>query len=301
MGTRSEVRNRIKKVMAELGLNNQAAFARALGLRPTTLNAWMTRTSLPSPAAYMALGKVALSVDDSLFFFEQAGLTEEVIRAAAAKIMKGRTGPGVAGEIIHVPRFRETEQGREEAGPPVPLPVELIPHPLATICLLVDEKSSGVVSAPTGLFILDTSVLGTANVLAHQERVVMAYVPESPDRGYPKGLCAGRVRLQQRQHGRRPDWGWLGVFLLPLQEHSHFASLGLASYQTPLNDDFGDYFELGSYEEIDAMRGLAWENEEERSQRFAEMWRRVGPNFPLKEGVRIIGRVIGRLTGHLEL
>jgi len=115
MGTKSEVRNRIKKVMAELGLNNQAAFARALGLRPTTLNAWMTRTSLPSPDAYMALGKVALSVDDSLFFFEQAGLTEEAILAAAAKIMKGRTGPGVEGEIIQVPRFRETLAGREEA------------------------------------------------------------------------------------------------------------------------------------------------------------------------------------------
>ena len=37
-----------------------------------------------------------------------------------------------------------------------------------------------------------------------------------------------------------------------------------------------------------------------RSARLNEILRKVGANFPLAEGVQILGKVIGRLTGHLD-
>lgn len=290
---------RIGEILAKFG--RRVELAARIGVSESRISEYIAGKRVPTPEAWIKLGKLALEhgLADPFFFWAQAGVDAQTLEAMASRIAEGRYP--LMGDTVPIPRFRETSEGRQDAGPPVPLPVRFVPNPSATICLDVDEKSSGVVSAPRGLFVLDTSVLGTANVLAHQERVVMVYIPQLPGSYYPKGLYAGRVRLQQRQHGSRPDWGWLGVFLLPLPERSRWASLGPASYETPLREDWGhESFEIGSYEEIDVMRGVAWENDEERSGRFADMWQRVGSNFPLTEGVRIVGRVIGRLTGHLE-
>jgi hypothetical protein len=98
MSKKTDVRNRIKKVMAGLGIDNQSAFAKMLGFQPTTLSAWMTGASLPSPDAYMVLGRKAPSIEDSLFFWEKAGLTRDAILSAAAKIERER-GRDVASEI----------------------------------------------------------------------------------------------------------------------------------------------------------------------------------------------------------
>jgi len=260
---------------------SQKALADALGLRQTVVSAWETGDNMPSCEAWVKLASVAPS-PDNLWFLRQAGLDREIIIAAAKTLKENIVIRPKEGEMVLIPRFRETEHGREEAGPPVRLEAEFVPNPLATICLEVSGPSD-VVDAPHGLFILDTSLVATANVWAVQEQVVMSDVPQLPGHGNPAGLYVGRLRLQGSYDRRRPDWVWLGVLLLSLTGSMH------------------DRLQLGSYEDTEVMRGIAWEEADERDRRLAEMWRRIGLNFPLTEGVRILGRVIGRLTGHLEV
>jgi len=263
----------------DLGMT-QLELAKSIKVGQPQVSAWEGERDSPSPGAYLRLGTLAPKPEQKIFFWKLAGLDEQSIVAAAHHISKGRVAPPMEGEIIRVPRYRETLEGRRDAGPPVPLPVEFVPNPTATICLEVSGPSS-IVDAPHGLFVLDTSAAGTANVLVLQERVVMVDAPQLPGTRHPAGLYVGRLRLQQSQHARRPDWAWLGVLLMSLT-------------------DFSESLQLGSYENTEVMQGVAWEDSNERDRRLREMWRRVGSNFPLAERVRILGRVIGRLTGHLE-
>ncbi len=85
MGKQTEVRKRIKKVMAALGIQTQAEFARTLGFKLTTLNAWMTGTSLPSPEAYATLARESRDTEDAFYFLERAGLRREVIDSALSR------------------------------------------------------------------------------------------------------------------------------------------------------------------------------------------------------------------------
>lgn len=263
----------------------QSDLAKRLGVSESRIPEWMAGKRLPSPDTLIKLGRLALEyrLPGPFFFWALAGVDAETLEKMADEIAEGRYK--VVGNTVPIPRFRETGHGREETGGPVPLPVEFVPNPRTTICLEVDEKSSGVVDGPKGLFILDTSVFGTSDVLAHQEQVVMVYMPGLPIGGHPKGIYLGRIRLQQRQHMGRPDWAWVGAMLVSLTEHQSFGM---------------SIIWLGSYEEPEIMRGVRWEEADERDRRLAELWRRVGSNFPLTQGVQILGRVIGRLTGQIK-
>jgi transcriptional regulator with XRE-family HTH domain len=261
-------------------IEKQSKLAKLIGVSESRIPEWMKGDRLPSPDTLINLGKLALERrwSDPFFFWALAGIDTLTLRSMADRVQKRQYE--LMGDTVPIPRFRETLQGRQDAGPAIPLPREFVPNPDATICLELSGPSD-VVDAPHGVFILDTSILGTANVWAYQERVVLVDVPQLPGHGNPAGLYVGRLRLQGSYDRRRPDWVWLGVLLLSLTGSLH------------------DRLQLGSYEEAEVMRGIAWEDADERDRRLADMWRRVGPNFPLAEGVRILGRVIGRLTGHL--
>jgi hypothetical protein len=163
--------------------------------------------------------------------------------------------------------------------------LEFVPNPGTTICLDISDESFGVVDAPHGLIILDTCVLGTADVRALDGRVVMVrYEPESPSVLNKRGLYMGRLRIELMQHGRRHDWMQITVKLLSL------------SPWTPL------WITLGLYEDPQGLRGIPYnyENDEARSRRLNEILARVGSNFPLAEGVQIMALVLGRLTGNRD-
>jgi hypothetical protein len=289
MKKKAEVRSRIKKVMVNLGIDNQVKFAKRLGFQPTTVNAWLTGASLPSPDAYMALGREAPNVEDSLFFWECAGLTQNAILLAAAKIEGERirdvSSEIAAGKAVLVPRFRETARGREEAGPPVSLPVEFVPHPRTTICLSVRARDTGIVDAPSGLFILDTSVEGAEHVDELWDRVVMIhYDYPAFATFFPKGIYAGRL-----------------IILMPTQlaAESPAVSVSAALLSLTRSEIYQRIF-LGEYIEPDCLRGIQPEDQEARKRRMEEIEKRALSRLQLHHGIRILGKVIGRLTGHLE-
>lgn len=174
MRKQSEVRSRIKKLMAGLGIENQARFAKKLGFKPTTLNAWMTGTSLPSPDAFATLARNAQDVDDVLFFLEQAGLTREAVISAAAKVSEAWRP--LMGKTVVIGRFHETAEGMQEDGAPVAISGSYVSNPLSTIWLVVDEKLACDPFRPGDIIKLERDS-GDASEARFYNHIVLAEFP----------------------------------------------------------------------------------------------------------------------------
>src|ERR1039458_9851401 len=169
---------RIEEVLTRVGKRVQ--LAAKMGVAESRISEYKAGKRRPTAEGWLALGRLALEfgLPDPFFFWHQARVDRQSLRLMANKITEDESH--LTGDTIAIPRFRETERGREEAGPPVPLPLEFIPSPATTICLYVDDRSFGVVDAPRGLIILDTCILGAADVRPLQDHVVMvSYEPES--------------------------------------------------------------------------------------------------------------------------
>lgn len=280
MRKKSEVGKRIKKVMADLNFKSQAAFGKQLKFQPTTLNAWVTGASVPSPEAYMKLAMKARDMNDSLFFWEQAGLTRDAIRNAAAMIESLSESKG---EMILIPRIRETG---EDAGSPISLSSELVPGCSKPKCLCVDEHSIGEGMAPFGLYVLDTSVLGTADIRALRNEMIMIRFGPSQPQMFSTGLYAGTVRIHR----------W--AIKNGIQVH---ARLMLWPPPSGLEDDLRRYdFLLGIYKDLEAMSGLKPEDFGAYERQKDKIWDRVGAKFPLGDGVNILGTIQAYFPSYKE-
>jgi hypothetical protein len=278
---RSEFGRHLVALIDKVGTH--AKLADSLGVSDSRIPEWIAGKRLPPADAMIALGRLALehALPDPFFFWAQAGVDAQVLQSMADKVLEERYR--FAGETIPVLRFRDTKKGREDAGAPVPLPAEFVPNPRTTICLSVDEMSSGVVDAPGGLYILDISIAGTTDVRSlHRQVVLVRYTPEFPGDVWPEGIYAGRLMLNHVSRMRQsPDEGRVSVTLHMLTERRGF-----------------EIFHLGSYGDPKALRGVAWEDHKEYERRLEEIWGQVESKFPLRAGVCVLGRVIGRLTGH---
>jgi transcriptional regulator with XRE-family HTH domain len=189
------IARRIKK-FREDHYPSQKALADALRVGQTVVSAWETGDNEPSPEAWVKLGNLA-GYPECKWFWEKAGIGEQAIAAAGEKILKERGAAPLVGEVIHVPRLRETPQGRESAGPQIPLPAEFIPNPLSTICLVVDNRATALIRSPRAIFILDESEKGMTSLSPFWGQVVfIRYSPESgtkPNPHAPPGIYMGRI------------------------------------------------------------------------------------------------------------
>lgn len=276
----SEVVKRINKVMADRNCKSQAAFGKEFKFQPTTLNAWIKGASVPSPDAYMKLAMVARDVNDSMFFWEQAGLTRDAIRNAAAMIESLSESHG---DMIPIPRIRETG---EPAGGPISLSSELVPGCSKPKALCVDEHSIGEGMAPFGLYVLDTSVLGTADIRALRNEMIMIRFDPSQPQMFPTGLYAGMMRVHR------------GTIKNQIQVR---ARLMLWPPPSSLEDDLRQYdFLLGVYRDPEAMSGLNPKDLGAHERRKDEIWEHVGAKFPLAEGINILGTIRAFFPSHRE-
>jgi hypothetical protein len=196
------------------------------------------------------------------------------------------------GEMVLIPRFRETEHGREEAGRPVPLAVEFVPNPLATICLAVDEKSDRVIESPRGLLIVDTSYEGAEDLHDLWNGViVLHYSAESFLPGaYEEGFYVGRLLLSDTSRS------FLDSKATTITAFLQYISANRLSQTPSIN-----VLPLGNYTDPESMRGLSPDDQEGFFRRWEEIKLRARSKFRLLRGIRILGKVIGRLTGHLEV
>ena len=274
---------RIEEVLAKVG--KRVELASALGVSESRISEYIAGKRKPLPETWLKLGKLALKhgLPDPFYFWAQAGHDLGTFQSMGAKVFEAQYSS--MGEIVPIPRFRQTEQGREEAGPPLPLPTECIPNPRATICLSLSEKSTGVVDAPKGLFILDTSVESTESLRELWNRVLMIYFdrPEWAPR-FPRGVYVGRlIEMMPVQRGHQSEQVDVSAALLSLTG----------------NEVYERMF-IGSYEETDGLHGISPQDPEARRRRMSEIGERALSKLRLDKGIRILGRVIGRLTGHLE-
>jgi transcriptional regulator with XRE-family HTH domain len=283
----SEFINRLRTI---LGRMSGAELARRLGVSDSRIPEWNAGRRLPSPDTLIKLGKFALELklDDPFFFWALAGVDTHTLRLMADETVKWEYG--IAGSTVPIRRFEETETGRVEVGPPVSLPAEFIPNPVETICVLVSgEPSAGqplsiVREAPRGLFILDTSVEGTEDLRPLWGKVVMLHYTAEPHDLYYPGVYAGRlVLLDEPFIHHTPELAGTSGLLATLTEKA-----GL------------EMMFLGAYREPEGMKGIPLEDKDRRIQRMHEIHERALLQFRLREGIRILGKVIGRLTGHLE-
>jgi len=275
--------SRVSKLREALG-QTQAEFAKTLEVTQPMVSAWEGARDSPSAGAYLRLAKLA-SHPDRLWFLEQAGVDEQLILSAADQLSEERVALPSKGEIVRVPRYRFTEQGRQEAGPPVPFDAEFVPNPRITICVLVDERSTAFVDSPRGNILLDRSCEGAEDLHELWEQVVMLYLaPKDIETiGEQEGIYVGRLHLE----GHGSSFG---------KPESARMKAGLFSLTTPA----WALHNLGYYHEPEAMRGLALDDTQGRLLRWPEIRERGRSAFRLPKGTRILGKVVGRLTGHLE-
>jgi hypothetical protein len=171
--------------------------AAAIGVSESRIYEYMAGKRQPTPEGWLALGKLALEykLADPFFFWALAGVDTETLRLMADRVQERRyefTGP-----TVPIPRFRETVQGREEAGPPIPLPAEFIPNPNSTVCLVVDYKATAVVDSPRAVFILDESEADAENLLLFWDQVIFIRHKPKNEEGLqaPPGIYMGRIKL----------------------------------------------------------------------------------------------------------
>jgi transcriptional regulator with XRE-family HTH domain len=295
-----------ERIKALRGGESQAEFAKHFGVSQGAVSAWERNDEDRAASAeiYFRLANLASDPADKIFFLGKAGLDEQTILSAAEKLSRGRVkAPNSLvekGSVVLVPRFRETLKGREGAGPPVPLPAEFIPHPGATICLAVSQTDFRI-AAPRGLFLLDESVKDTEDLSALWERVVLLDYPSALGL-YPAGLHVGR--LYMGTHGTRPGSGvpldtrylvWHG-WLRSVDAPAGYQAIHFGEWRHPL---FEKYTVPQPNQNWRPREVVPSEIEEfEAACREAE--ERAPKEFHLPKGVRILGKVIGRLTGHLK-
>lgn len=281
----SEAGRRMKRLRQARDLD-QAQFAKELKQSPSAISAWEIGASAPPPEVLVKLARLACG-EDAIWFLKRAGVGEQVILSAADYILQGRVIKAKAlserEDVILVPRFRETLQGREPAGLDVPLPAELIPHPRRTICIVADEKSTGIVHAPRGLIVLDTSTEGAADLSALWDTVLMLHLAPGVDRRpalQQGGIYMGRLILHPV--GADPARFWLGAALNTLGPYP----MGFDMVYLRIRDEGAP---------------IALPSEPEARQRLIEKsYAGARSKFRLTSEARILGQVIGRLTGHFR-
>lgn len=278
---------RIKRLREKILQLNQSQFAARIPVAPSRVSEWEAAKRVPSAEHLYRLGSISPNPEDARWFWKQAGLDDNKIVAAYRKITSDRLVEATPlidrGKIVLVPRYRHTAQGLEYAGAPLLLPAECIPNPGLTICLFADEKTNLNIEVPRGLFILDRSYENAEDLSDLWERVVMlqcAGIGEGAMQ-WPAGLYAGRLTVEWKPFSQ-PDAGFI----------AHLEMLTAGQDRGYKAMPVGIYTAIGA-----SWTGLGGD---ELSGVLADAKKRARSEMRLEKGLRILGKVIGRLTGHLK-
>jgi transcriptional regulator with XRE-family HTH domain len=270
----------IDRLEAVLQKMKSAELARLLGVSDSRIPEWRRGRRLPPPDTLIKLGKLALErgLGDPFFFWALAGVDTQTLRRMAGNVHEEQYR--TAGPTVPVPRFRYTESGREEAGPPVPLPAEFIPNVPRTICVLVDRASTAFIRAPSGLFILDTSLEGTQDLRALWDRVVIVgYAPRGPYPEWKEGMYAGRLMLSGGRGGE---------------------GVTVHAWVIDLSDPALPSLRFGRHTEAEALKGIARGDREAEKQPIVDAVKRAESEITAGQELYVFGEVIGRLSGHIK-
>jgi transcriptional regulator with XRE-family HTH domain len=273
-----------------LGCGTQEEFAARVGAKQGTVSTWLRgdETRRPSADTLVRMAGLAPEPDLAGRFLRLVNISDDTVFSVARKLKMDRFREAATlvqkGEVVLVPRYRYTVHGKEEAGPPVPMPAEFIPSVDSTICLLVDyESSTSVRESPRGLYILNSSCEGTEDLERLWGAVIAVdYQPKSGDPS-EWGVYIGRLNL------RMPSpvlyWRHL-VWHADLELLLDGRKLPLGTWQHPGAKN--SQYSRGSQQQTDLTDVELTGNLRARRE------------LRLQKGIEILGKIIGRLTGHLK-
>jgi len=304
----------IQELREVLGGGTQKELAARLRSKQCTVSTWLRgdETRKPSADSLIRMAGLAPNPDLASRFLRLANISDEAIFSVARKLQTDRfreAAPLIEkGDIVLVDRVRETLQGREIAGPKVPLPKEFAPNPDSTICLIADEKSDGMIDAPRGLFLVDTSIEGLDCVKELVPHVVVIYLDRegfsreryrSPG-NVPRGVYIGRMVVERSvrkdEQGPRLIHEWT-LYSLFFRERSNIVHLGSTS--VPLPFDIPGYPPLGT-DWDDYFASMCLRDHPEQWREYVEIRDELLSKFRLPADTKVLGRVIGRLSGNVK-
>ncbi len=276
---------RVKELLDMFG--RRVRLAAAVDQNESRISEWLSGKRAPTPGDWIRLGKLALEygLAEPFFFWEQAGIDSQTVMSMAGKIVKGQYE--LVGNTVPVRRFRFTEQGREEAGPPIPLPAEFIPNPASTVCIVTDDKATGVVDSPGAVFILDESEKDAPDLTPFWRQVVFArFDAEADAQRLDSGIYVGRLSLVEPSLRRfRGEARIADARFHPLADILNERTLTL-----------GWWIDRSVKEALEAVGD---EPEPEKNPLVVAAWKesveRARKGLRLDRGWSIMGRVLGRL------
>ena len=161
-----EVCDRINTLRLKLG-KSQAELAELVGVKQPTVSDWETPgKDVPSSDSYARLGNLA-PYPDCLWFWTQAGMNQDAMLSAAAKLLKER-GEVPKTKMIAVPPLRRTARETEEVDSLWYLDARLVPN-AASVAYWVVDASDPLPSPwhePGTVIILDTSANDATDLAA---------------------------------------------------------------------------------------------------------------------------------------
>lgn len=185
---------RIAELLKRVG--KRVKLAAAVDQNESRISEWLGGRRAPTPGDWIRLGKLALELGlaEPFFFWGQAGIDSQTLRAMTDEVVAGQYR--LSGETVPISRYRETLEGREEAGSPILLPGEFVPNPMSTVCLVVDHEATAVVHSPDAIFVVDESEKGTRDLRSLWNQVVFVTYAPDPDATAPHaGIYMGRLGL----------------------------------------------------------------------------------------------------------
>ena len=179
---------------------NQTQFAETLQVTQPTVSSWESGEDTPSPEACVVLGVLA-SGRARKRFFEMAGSNLQAMMTAVEAIQKDRNAPPLKGEIHRIQCVRWTPRGMENIDRQLPLPAELVPNPLSTFGLVIDEAAANIRIQCGDVLVYDRSRNYAKDLTPFWMQVVLANIdfsgPASIDpRKEFGGLAVGRLECK---------------------------------------------------------------------------------------------------------
>lgn len=279
---------------------SQEEMAQKLGVGRSAVSGCEIGRIRLAPRTLIKLMEMSPSEEQRLFFLEQMGLDRDTILRAADVAFKKQMEPPAAAKIMNARSYHVGDRGLVDAGEDVPLPAKFIPNPKATICMLMDEEAKGVRSSPRGLFIVDRSGADTEHLLSFLGRVVvMSFTPAGPH-DPPAGIYVGRISLRRRVWGegsREHLHHYWELDLLLDRGPEHQVSLYSGGFDFPFEVPRGAATPGGS-RIMDVWSWLA--GHPSREKLFFEAEHQALSSARLRHGCRLIGEVIGSLSGHTK-
>ncbi len=263
----------------------QVALAKLIVENPSRISEWLNGVRSPSSDALFRLAMEA-EPPKSLWFLEQAGITEEKLIAVASHVLRGREGLSTElaaeGDVVLVSRYRFTEKGKEQAGKPVPVASEFLPNPGSTICIQVDKTGDHVADSPTGLFLLDESERGVDPSPFWYEDIFVDHDGSHTPRA--AGIYAAKLAFTHS----RPLGGLYhsDAFLLPLTDNWGHRRIHVGLWSPASLEDLALQERVGTAPES--------ENNSERDA-WQQLMARGLDELRLEPGWTVLGRILGRL------